>query len=228
MNKYHHQKNPHKKTKRLKLINSAVTLVVLTALGAAVYVAYGFLNDANQESAPVTSKVSELGSFEGVAQNTYANEYFEFKSSRDFELNQRGSQIGSKYQYVGRRNMNADYLLTIYINGAPADQPTAHVVPVEVVGDVLKVTQASPHCKGDEEGPREWTNIQKEYNGVSFLCNRNTNQLTAMAGVPGKGTSFIMKNSEGNDVQVALLFEDVSTTFRSDAFIEVLRSFRLK
>jgi hypothetical protein len=228
MRKYHHQKNIHKKHRRTKKLFYVLAVVFLIVIGALAYAGYMFWQDASKKPAPIASEETSLGVYEGAPQKTVSNEVFEFRSSRDWTFSNRSSEVGKKYEYISQRNTMTDYVLTIYIGEVPTIQATSYLVPVEVVNNQLVAGEVSPHCKTEEDGPGLLLNEQKEYQGIPYLCNRETNQQIAMIGVEGLGTYAVLSNSDGEERQVSLVFEDVSGKFRPDAFMELIKSFKLR
>jgi hypothetical protein len=231
MSKYHHQKNTYKKAKRWKKLYFSLVLFIALAIASLSYLGYGLWKDASVDIQPQQSS-TDAGRYEGPLRKTISNDIFEFESSREWMFSRHSSQVGRKYEFISQRNTLTDYLLTIYINDTPANQAASYVVPVSVKDNALEVDKPLARCNEDEEDEIKRVqgspNSMREMEGITFLCNRETSQHTAMAGVKGGGTSVMLKNGAGQDVRLVFVFEDVSGNFRPDAFTEILRTFKLK
>ena len=225
---YRHNDSFHKhqvaahRTRKLAFFSVLAVVLVLSVIGVD-YLINRLSNNDSVVSREVTSTVQSANV------SVYRSEYFQFQAPSDWVL-VSSLTTDNKFVYVKNKGNLVTQRLVVYIDRPEdkrVDQNIAYLLPVEInsLGSFVPIGTVTEHC--DESWPKSLKRNPDriEHEGVLMECTPNTREYNVMVGKVGGSDRIPVELSSGDEVNMTLVFSDLTAYPGAGDLYSIVSSF---
>lgn len=203
---YTHRQRAFRFRKAVIVIFVFLALIIMT-------VAVDWIFSQFQSSDSVVSRI-DTTSVQSANVSVYRTKFYQFQAPQEWALSTDSTD--TKFVYFKSTGSLITQKLVVYVNrpviDREADFKITRVLPVTVseLGNLMPESAVSPHCKqGSPEGFRSDPS-RISYEGVSFVCNHDSEEYNILLGQKGGNENVPMKLKDGTTVTFTIVYSDLT------------------
>ena len=222
----HHK---HRKARRVGL--AAFVVLAVVVLGGVIVGADWFINQKSSSNTVVTTE--NTTSVQSVNVSVYRTEYFQFQAPEEWRQVVTES-TDTKFVYVKNDKTLITQKLVVHVNRSASaresDLKITNVVPVNIINQRLEPISKnyiSDHCS--ESWPQDLKRNPDRitHDNVSFVCAPDSDQYNLLVGQDGGLDDIKFEMTDGTEVEIAIVFSDLTAYPSSGDLFSIIRGFQV-
>lgn len=222
----YHQHLDYRRKKRIHRRRKVfATIIILLAIGIAVYFAIENFKAENFNSEEQTTSAA-TSSYIAPNIQVFLSPYFQFQTNRSWSEDP-GSSAGNRYTYRSMRGNLLEHTLIIYVNSAPDDIKVTRVLVSTMNGNRgLKAEKISDHCGKSNKSVKSGLNTVLDQ--VTFKCFPDDTRFNVLVGMFGGTTNITLPRPDGSTAVYTIYYSNVTVTPDASQITDIVNSFQTR